>query len=704
MLMEEGNTISMPQKEVHLRDYLAVIQKYDFIICLCFFLIVGTALVISLHLPKTYVASTLLEFDQPTSSPPIPSGNVVQSVLSGGVDRSAMETIGQRFLSESMIMAAIEQLEESEIAGVSYLPPVGKLRRNLKSKSRSDSHHIELSLSLSEGEGGERNAALLINHLVAEMQEHRRKQDSDKLKQRQQLLRETMTELRKEVDKKEDQALEFVRQQGGPGTWREKLSSLFLRRASLRGNLEQLELGIGSSEKELEHLREEIKNHPEYTKLTETTGTNPIWLTQMERLIALEVQRTGLIASGTGENAPGMQSIKAQIKDIEGRLSTSISNEAITSVAHGVSPLYNAVQERLINLRTSIIRAQHNLPLVKAQLEMVESELTQLLAAIPENEMLIEKMEREIEFKHELTKETFARILQTQILIAESDPPHAASSAGNSVGGLEIVDSAVPQKIPTSPRIKAIVAIAAIVGLALGVSVALLIEYLSTTYSSPENVESDLGIKHLGHVSEQKDADLVSHAIPEAYQEIAANINLPTSDIGKQVLMFAGCDRNDLASAITANLGVTLALVKSPVLVVDCNVSAPNQDEMFNVSSDSVRQSSQIEAVSDWRRVTQKTEIANVDLFNMNSIMSSPIEFLDSPRLQALFEQFREHYELILLDVPPLLSSADGLALGIHADAIVLILNLTTTSRQSVRTACERITHANLSLHGFITT
>ena len=694
----------MPQKEVHLRDYLSVIRKYDFIICLCFLLLVGTALVVSLHLPKTYVASTLLEFDQPASSTPIPSANVVQSVLSGGVDRSEMETVGQRFLSESMITAAIEQLEESEVGGARYLPPVGKLRRNLKSKSRSDSQYIELSLYLSEEEGGERNAALLTNQLVAEMQEYRRKQDSANLKQRHQLLRDTMKELQDEVEKKEHEASEFVRKNGGPGTWRERLSSASSRRAQLQGKLEELELEIGASQKELEHLRAEIKQHPVHTQLTEMVGANPIWLSQMERLIALESQKIGLIASDVGENAPGLKSIKAQIEDVKNRLSFSLSAESVTATTHGADPLYNTVQQGLINLQASILRAQHNLPLVKTQLEAVETDLEQLLGSIPENELSLDKMKREIEFKYELTKETFTRILQTRILIAESDPSHATSNAGNTIGGLGVVDGAVPRKIPTSPRVKAIVAIAGIVGLTLGVSIAILMEYFSTTYSSPKEVESDIGIMHLGHVPKRQETDLVSHAVPGVYQEIAAYINLTNPEISKQVLMFAGCDYNDHVSVITANLGVTLALVKAPVLVVDCSVIAPKQHEIFGVPSDSVRQSAPINALTDWQRAIQKTEIANVDLFSIRSVASTPIELLDSPRLQALFEQFREHYELILLDASPLLSSVDGLALGIHADAIVLILNLAANSRQSLRRTRDRITHGNLSLHGFITT
>ena len=702
--MEEGNTISMPQKEVHLRDYLAVIRKYDFIICLCFLLLVGTALVVSLHLPKTYEASALLLFDQPASSPPIPSANVVQNVLSGGVDRTEMETVGQRFLSESMITAAIEQLEESGVGGVSYLPPVGKIRKNLKSNSRSDSQYIELSLNLTEQEGGERNAALLTNQLVAEMQDHRRKQDSSKLKQRQELLKDTMQKLRVEIDKRELEASEFVRENGGPGTWREKLSSAFARRAQLRGKLEEFEWEIGASQKELEHFQAEIKKHQEHTQLSETVGPNPIWLSQTERLIALEGQKIGLLASDVGENSPGLKSVKAQIEDIKNRLSVSLSAESVTATTHGVDPLYSAVQQGLINLQASVLRAEHNLPLVKTQLEEVETELEQLLGTIPENELSLDKMKREIEFKHELTKETFTRILQTQIMISETDPSHATSQSGGTIGGLGVVDGAVPRKIPTSPRVKAIVAIAGIVGLTLGVSIALLMEYFSTSYSSSDEVESELGVMHLGDVRNRQNPDIDSRAVPAVYQEIAANINLSNPETNKQVLMFAGCDSNDLVSVITANLGVTLSLVKAPVLVVDCNVLAPKQREIFGVSSDSARQSSQLGSVTDWQGSVQETENANVDLFSMNSIVSTPIEFLDFPSMQALFEQFREHYELILLDTSPLLSSADGLALGVHADAIVLILNLATTSRPSLRTTRDRITRANLSIHGFITT
>ena len=105
----------MSQREVHLRDYLITLRKHDFFICLSFLLIVGTALTISIRLPKTYSASTLIELVQPTSSPPVSSTSLFQRVLSGGVDRTEMETIAQRFSTESMLKSAIENLENEKI-------------------------------------------------------------------------------------------------------------------------------------------------------------------------------------------------------------------------------------------------------------------------------------------------------------------------------------------------------------------------------------------------------------------------------------------------------------------------------------------------------------------------------------------------------------------------------------------------------------
>ena len=173
----------MPQQEEHLRDYLQLIRKHNFTICLSVLLVLGTALIISLRLPKTYAASTLMLLVQPSATSSLPSANLFQNVLSGGVDRREMETISTRFSTESMLNTALENLEENgHVGAVSLFPPIGKLKQMLKAQVSPDSDYIKLSLALTEAEGGERNAALLVNQLASDMQILRHGDEETKLR------------------------------------------------------------------------------------------------------------------------------------------------------------------------------------------------------------------------------------------------------------------------------------------------------------------------------------------------------------------------------------------------------------------------------------------------------------------------------------------------------------------------------------------
>jgi uncharacterized protein involved in exopolysaccharide biosynthesis len=114
---------------------------------------------------------------------------------------------------------------------------------------------------------------------------------------------------------------------------------------------------------------------------------------------------------------------------------------------------------------------------VKPQLERVDFDLKHLIAKIPENELYLEKLRREINGTYELRKEIYKQSLEAEILLAESDYGRIEWNYRRITGGIEVVDSAVPRKIPVSPRINFIIAVAGIIGGAVGISIALMMEY-----------------------------------------------------------------------------------------------------------------------------------------------------------------------------------------------------------------------------------
>ena len=466
----------MPQREVHLRDYLAILRKHDFIISLSFLLILGTAMIVSLRLPQTYVASTLILLVQPTSSPSVSSTSLFQSVLSGGVDRSEMETISQRFSTESMLGSAITKLENADIKGVRYLPSIGRLKQQVRAKIRPDTHYIELSLHLNAEEGGERNAALLTNQLVTEMQTLRSREERTKADHRRQLLDTKLSELLQQVKQQEERAFQFVSEKGSPATWYPQLASLLEQRAKLVEQQAQFEGSLKAAQLESNYLQKEMEKYPEYTKLSETISHHPIWLYQKEKLVDLESQRVGL-EQQVGTNSPEIMALDAQIKEIRNGLANDSTDAVVTSLTHGPSPFYTGIKDQLINLQVNMLRAENNLNQVKPQLERVDFDLKHLIAKIPENELYLEKLRREINGTYELRKEIYKQSLEAEILLADSDYGRIEWNYRRITGGIEVVDSAVPRKIPVSPRINFIIAVAGIIGGAAGISIALMMEY-----------------------------------------------------------------------------------------------------------------------------------------------------------------------------------------------------------------------------------
>ena len=74
-------------EEIHLRDYLAIIRKHDFIVIVSFLLIFGTALTVSLYMPRMYQATAIVEVKSSSRSAALPS--LMQSVISGGSDQAS---------------------------------------------------------------------------------------------------------------------------------------------------------------------------------------------------------------------------------------------------------------------------------------------------------------------------------------------------------------------------------------------------------------------------------------------------------------------------------------------------------------------------------------------------------------------------------------------------------------------------------------
>ena len=462
----------MPQQEEHLRDYFQLIRKHDFTLCLTILLVLGTALIISLRLPKTYAASALL-LVQPGATSALPSANLFQNVLSGGVDRREMQTISTRFSTESMINTAIENLEEDGHADAATLfPPVGKLKRVLRAQVDPDSDYITLHLELTEAEGGERNAALLVNQLAKDMQGLRHGDEETQLSELMEFLENRQQKIKAEIDKDTDELLQFVRDNGSTETWQPTLTHLLNRLAQVQDSLETNQQQLYATNARITYLKEQLQNAPKQTRLSETTAYNPIWLFQQEKLFNLESQRIAETKK-VGTTASELEAFDEQIADIQKKNQETASTTP--TVTSGPSAHYTYIQNQLLTVMPAVSKYENAVERLKREQQTLETELAKLIERIPEKQMILTQKRAKIQQTQAIAEDIAKRSLEAEILYAESKIP----TSRNQIGGIEIVDRATPRKIPISPQLRFICVIAGITGLGLGVTIVLFIEYFN---------------------------------------------------------------------------------------------------------------------------------------------------------------------------------------------------------------------------------
>ena len=303
--------------------------------------------------------------------------------------------------------------------------------------------------------------------------------EETKLKRRMEFLENKRREIQIKIEKDLDDLLLFVRQNGSPETWVPTLTNLLERHASIRERLETNQQQLYATRVHIAHLQEQLKALSEQTKISETTSYDPVWLFQQEKLFNLESQRVA-DAEQVGKTASELKGLDAQIAEI--RKKNAQISPTTTTATSGTSAHYTYIKNQLLTFVPNLTRYENAVERLTQELSTLKTELAQMLEQIPENQIILTQTVAKLQKTNEVAEEIAKRSLEAEILYAESK----LNTARNQIGGIEIIDRAVPRKIPISPQLRFVLVIAGIAGLCLGVTTALFIEYFN---KSPENLK-----------------------------------------------------------------------------------------------------------------------------------------------------------------------------------------------------------------------
>ncbi len=244
-------------------------------------------------------------------------------------------------------------------------------------------------------------------------------------------------------------------------------------------------------------------------------------------------------------------------------------------------------------------------------------------------------------------------------------------------------------------------------------------EVAEKTFRSSEAITSVLGARVIGHVNlfqkgrPKKDSPFAevapevitlhnpSDPSSESYRSIRTAIYFHAQETEAKVIQITSPTPGDGKSTTISNLAASMAQSGRKVLVIDADFRKPVQHRQFGVSND-YGMTSVIYGEMDPHEAVQVVQPEYLSVVTCGPIPPNPAELITSARFQAIIEEYREHYDYILIDTPPLLAVTDPSVVCRYVDLVYLVMRIRNGVRTNSLRAKEIIDSMGVELGGVI--
>lgn len=353
-----------------------------------------------------------------------------------------------------------------------------------------------------------------------------------------------------------------------------------------------------------------------------------------------------------------------------------------------------AEQIRVLRQQTIPAQVRELAAKLRSELETSRQEILaqeRELREIPPRLIEEERLRREMQQAEQLHSDLLSRLKSAQLATATSRP------------NLQVVDEAQVPGSPVSNQAPRIFLMASLAGLGLGVLGALLHDRLDSSVREPADVERQLGLPVLGLVPRlPRDGGdgAEMRTVLESFRGIRAQLSQGMAP-GRATVLVTSPEPRDGKSLVAANLAISFASSRRRTLLIDGDTRRGNAERLFGAKASPglTECLSNGTALAD---VLQATDVPGLVLLAHGRLRGFDTELLDGSGMEALLEEVRERFDVVVVDGPPLAAGPDAALLGQKADQVLLVLRRGETDRDVAQTRLDGLIGFDLPLVGAV--
>ena len=340
-----------------------------------------------------------------------------------------------------------------------------------------------------------------------------------------------------------------------------------------------------------------------------------------------------------------------------------------------------------------------------------KAKINKRIENLPETQKEILSLQRDVEVNQQIYVQLLNKIEELSVVKA------------GTVGNVRIVDHAQTFAKPIKPKKPLIVAISVILGLIFGVTYIFIKAALHKGVENPDEIE-ELGLSVYASIprselqlsladklsgkkhSSNKDLLLLAEINPadlaiESLRSLRTSLHFAMMEAKNNILMISGPAPGIGKSFVSTNFAAVYAKTGKKVLIIDADMRKGYLQRAFGLKWDNGL-SDYLSGKLSVEEVIKPTRIEHLDVVTRGQVPPNPSELLMHGRLKELLSWASQHYDLVIVDTPPVLAVTDASIVGALAGTTLMVARFSQSTVKEIDVARNRFEQSGLEVKGII--